>query len=69
MWKFHVIPRPGQFGHDTWENDAWKWTGDVSSWAPLSADPQRGIVNIPTNSATINYYGGFRPGDTCSAPA
>ena len=28
MWKFHVIPRPGEFGHETWENDAWKWTGD-----------------------------------------
>ena len=35
-WKFHVIPRPGEFGHDTWENDAWEWTGDVSSWAPMS---------------------------------
>ncbi len=63
MWKFHVIPRPGEVGHETWENDAWKWTGDVSSWAPLSADPQRGLVYIPTNSATIDYYGGFRPGD------
>ncbi|MEX2284627.1 MAG: PQQ-binding-like beta-propeller repeat protein, partial [Gemmatimonadota bacterium] len=62
-WKFHVIPRPGEFGHDTWENDAWKWTGDVSSWAPLSADPQRGIVYIPTNGATMDFYGGFRPGN------
>jgi quinoprotein glucose dehydrogenase len=62
LWKFHVIPRPGEFGHDTWENDAWKWTGDVSSWAPMSADPQRGIVYIPTNGATIDYFGGFRPG-------
>ena len=63
MWKFHVIPRPGEFGHETWENDAWKWTGDVSSWAPMSADPQRGLVYVPTNGATIDYYGGFRPGD------
>jgi glucose dehydrogenase len=62
LWKFHVIPRPGEFGHDTWENDAWKWTGDVSSWAPMSADTQRGIVYIPTNGATIDYFGGFRPG-------
>ena len=62
LWKFHVIPRPGEFGHETWENDAWKWTGDVSSWAPLSADPARGIVYIPTNGATIDYFGGFRPG-------
>ena len=63
LWKFHVIPRPGEFGHETWENDAWRWTGDVSSWAPMSADPQRGLVYIPTNGATIDYYGGFRPGD------
>ena len=62
-WKFHVIPRPGEFGHDTWENDAWQWTGDVSSWAPISADPERGLVYIPTNPPTIDFYGGFRPGD------
>ena len=62
-WKFHVVPRPGEFGHDTWENDAWEWTGDVSSWAPMSADPELGIVYIPTNTVTIDYYGGFHPGD------
>ncbi len=62
-WKFNVIPRPGEYGHETWENDAWQWTGDVSSWAPISADAENGIVYIPTNGATIDYYGGFRPGD------
>src|SRR5688572_22656832 len=63
MWKFHVIPRPGEVGHETWENDAWRTTGDVSSWAPLSADAERGIVYVPTNSATQDFYGGFRPGN------
>jgi glucose dehydrogenase len=63
LWKFHVIPQPGEVGHDSWDNDAWKWTGDVSSWAPMSADTERGLVYIPTNGATIDYYGGFRPGD------
>lgn len=67
MWKFHVIPRPGEAGHDTWENDAWRTTGDVSSWAPISADPERGLVFIPTNSATQDMYGGFRPGDNLYA--
>ena len=62
-WKFHVVPRPGEFGHETWESDAWQWTGDVSSWAPMSADPERGLVYIPTNPPTIDFYGGFRPGD------
>ena len=62
-WKFNVIPRPGEFGHETWENDAWAWTGDVSSWAPMSADPDLGLVYIATNGATIDYYGGHAPGD------
>ena len=62
-WKFHVVPRPGEFGHETWENDAWEWTGDISSWAPMSADPELGIVYIPTNTVTIDYYGGHHPGD------
>ena len=62
-WKFHVIPRPGEFGHETWENDAWDWTGDVSSWAPMSADPELGLVYIVTNGVTIDYYGGHHPGD------
>ena len=62
-WKFNVIPQPGEYGHETWENDAWQWTGDVSSWAPLTADPENNIVYVPTNPPTIDYYGGFRPGD------
>ncbi len=63
LWKFNVIPQPGEFGHETWENDAWQYTGDVSSWAPLSADAELGLVYIPTNGATVDFYGGFRPGD------
>ena len=63
LWKFNVIPKPGEVGHETWENDAWKWTGDISSWAPLSADAERGIVYVPTNGATVDFYGGFRPGN------
>ena len=62
-WKFNVIPRPGEFGHDTWESDAWQYTGDVSPWAPLSADPELGLVYIATNPPTVDYYGGFSPGD------
>jgi glucose dehydrogenase len=63
LWKFDVLPGPGEVGHETWENDAWEWTGDISSWAPLSADPELGLVYVPTNGATQDYYGGFRPGD------
>ena len=63
LWKFNVVPQPGEFGHDTWENDAWSWSGNVNTWPPLSADLERGIVYITTDAPTNDYFGGFRPGD------
>ena len=63
LWKFHVIPRPGEFGHDTWHNDAWQWSGDMSTWAPASADPDLGLVYLVTNASTVQSYAGHRPGD------
>jgi quinoprotein glucose dehydrogenase len=62
LWKFHVIPRPGEFGHETWENDAWVFSGNMASWAPASADPARGLVYIVTNASTYQFYTGHRPG-------
>ena len=62
LWKFHVIPRPGELGHETWENDAWQWSGDLSSWAPASADPDLGLVYFVTNASTVQTYAGHRPG-------
>jgi glucose dehydrogenase len=63
LWKFNVVPQPGEYGHDTWENDVWKVIGNISSWAPMSADLERGIVYIPTDPPTNDYFGGHRPGD------
>jgi len=62
-WKFNVIPRPGEFGHETWENDAWEWSGNINTWPPLSADPDNGIVFVTTDAPTNDYFGGHRPGD------
>jgi len=62
LWKFHVIPRPGEFGHESWENDAWRWSGDMSSWAPAAADPELGLVYLVTNASTVQSYAGHRPG-------
>ena len=67
MWKFNVIPRPGEFGHETWENDAWSYTGNVASWAPMSADLERGIVYIPTDGGVNDFYKGYSPGDNLFA--
>ena len=63
LWKFNVIPQSeSEFGFDTWENDAWKWTGNVSAWAPMSADSERGLVYVVTDPPTNDYWGGFHPG-------
>src|SRR3990172_4878542 len=63
LWRFHVLPQPGEFGHETWETDAWKFIGNISSWPPLTADSERNLVFIPTDTPTNDYYGGDRPGD------
>ena len=62
LWKFHMMPRPGEFGHDTWESDAWQYAGDLSTWAGASADPELGLVYLPTNASTVQSWAGNRPG-------
>jgi quinoprotein glucose dehydrogenase len=62
-WTFHIVPRPGEFGHETWEMDPFQYFGEVSSWAPMAADPELGMVYINTNSGSVDFYGGHRPGD------
>ncbi len=62
-WTFHTIPRPGEFGNDTWKNDSWSYTGKVSGWSVFSADEQLGYLYVPLNTAAPDYYGGHRPGD------
>lgn len=62
-WTFHTVPRPGEFGNDTWLDDSWSYTGKVSGWTIYSADEELGYVYLPLNTAAPDYYGGHRPGD------
>ncbi|MGH9720248.1 MAG: pyrroloquinoline quinone-dependent dehydrogenase [Bryobacteraceae bacterium] len=62
VWTFHTIPRPGEFGYDTWPKDAWKRVGGANVWSELSVDTRRGIVYAPTASAKYNFYGVDRSG-------
>ena len=62
LWIFHTIPRPGEFGNDTWEKDSWSYTGNAGVWAQMSADPELGLVYLPVELPTGDYYGGNRPG-------
>ena len=62
-WTFHTVPRPGEFGYDTWPKDSWKTTGAVNNWTGMTLDAQRGIVYVPTGSAAFDFYGADRIGD------
>ncbi|MFN7914973.1 MAG: pyrroloquinoline quinone-dependent dehydrogenase [Vicinamibacterales bacterium] len=62
IWTFHTIPRPGEFGNDTWEKDSWAYTGNAGVWAEISADEELGLVYLPVEMPTHDYYGGARPG-------
>ena len=62
VWTFHTVPRPGEFGYDTWPKDAWKYVGGTNTWGELSVDTERGIAYFPTGSPTYDYYGADRLG-------
>lgn len=66
-WTFHTIPQPGEFGHESWENEAWRETGKVGVWTMMSADEELGILYLPLNTPAPDHYGGHRPGDNLFA--
>ena len=61
-WTFRPIPRAGEPGIETWENESWRYTGAANVWAPMSGDDELGYVYLPTSSATNDMYGGHRLG-------
>jgi len=63
LWIFHTIPQPGEFGNDTWEKDSWAYTGNTGVWGQISADEDLGLVYLPVELPTGDYYGGHRPGN------
>ncbi len=61
-WRFHVVPRPGEYGHDTWDGESWKDRGAVNAWSILSVDEEHGIVYLPLTSPSTDFFGGDRKG-------
>ena len=61
-WVFHTVPRPGEFGYDTWPKDAWKNIGAANNWSGLTLDEKRGVVYFGTGSPASDFYGGNREG-------
>lgn len=62
-WTFHTIPRPGEFGHETWPAEAWKYAGGANTWGEITIDKKNGIVFAPTGSPTHDLYGADRAGE------
>jgi quinoprotein glucose dehydrogenase len=66
LWKFNLVPQPGEFGAETWENGSKIGTegvGKNDAWATYSADPELGLVYIPVGMPLMDEYGGHRPGN------
>src|SRR5678816_2233829 len=62
VWTFHTVPRPGEYGYDTWPKDAWKYIGGNNNWGEMTIDTRRGIVYVPLGSPTYDFYGADRIG-------
>jgi quinoprotein glucose dehydrogenase len=66
-WVFRTIPRPGEFGYETWSKESYKISGGANAWAGLSIDPKLGMVFAATGSASFDFYGSNRIGDNLFA--
>jgi glucose dehydrogenase len=63
LWAFHPIPRPGEFGNDTWLNNSWATNGNTGVWTQMTVDEELGLAYLPVESPTSDFYGGHRPGN------
>jgi quinoprotein glucose dehydrogenase len=63
VWIFNTVPRPGEFGNDTWENGSWATNGNTGVWSQMAADEEHGLIYVPVEDPTSDYYGGHRPGN------
>ena len=66
-WIFHTIPKPGEYGYDTWPKDAYKLEGGANAWAGVTVDVKNAMVFAATGSASFDFYGVTRHGDNLFA--
>jgi len=62
VWTFHIMPREGEPGIETWGKESWRFVGNMGNWGPMTADEKLGYVYVPLTAPTVSYYGGHRPG-------
>jgi glucose dehydrogenase len=67
LWTFKTIPLPGEFGNETWERDSWAVNGNTGVWTQITVDEELGLVYLPVETPTSDFYGGHRPGNNLFA--
>jgi glucose dehydrogenase len=63
LWTFNTIPKPGEFGNETWGNNSWATNGNTGVWTQITVDEELGLVYLPVESPSSDFYGGHRPGN------
>ena len=67
-WSWDPIPQDARDpASSTWKNGSAAKTGAGNAWSRIAVDPARGLVFIPTGSASPDYFGGERVGDNLYA--
>ena len=67
LWTFHVVPRPGETGYNTWLNDSADYSGNSGTWSWMSADEDLGYLYVPGEDATGDFFGCYRKGNNLFA--
>jgi quinoprotein glucose dehydrogenase len=63
LWIFHTVPLPNEYGYETWENNSAASIGHTGVWGQISVDEELGMVYLPVELPTGDFYGGHRPGN------
>jgi glucose dehydrogenase len=67
VWRFHVVPRPGEANFGTWGLNGWQDRRCCGTWVPMAVDAVNGLVYVPTGNATDQDFGASRPGSNLYA--
>jgi len=67
LWQFNTIPRPGEFGNDTWLTESWAVNGNTGVWSQMAVDEELGLAYLPVETPSSDFYGGHRPGNNLFA--
>jgi glucose dehydrogenase len=67
VWRFHVVPYPGEENFGTWGLNGWQDRRGPGVWTPMTLDVENDLVFIPLGNATDQNFGNSRPGENLYA--